>query len=76
MTVRRRKESDVDMDRDVPQSDYLIGSEAIARHLGISSRRARYWIDEGVIPAIKARGTWIARRDMIDARFSGQKART
>ena len=54
---------------DPSESGYLVGSEAIARFLGISSRRARYWLDEGVIPATKARGTWIGHRDTIDARF-------
>lgn len=48
---------------------YLIGSEAIARVLGISSRRARYWLEHGVIPATKAGKTWIAHTETIERRF-------
>lgn len=51
------------------RSKYLIGSDAIAQFLGITPRRARYWLDQGVIPATKARGIWIGHVEAIDDRF-------
>jgi hypothetical protein len=48
---------------------YLIGSAAIGRELGLKERRARYWLQAGIIPAIKAGKTWMIHKADLDARF-------
>ena len=48
---------------------YLIGAAEIGRELGLKERRARYWLQQGIIPAIKAGKTWMIHRADLQARF-------
>lgn len=48
-------------------TDYLHGARAIAAHLGVSTRRAFYLLENRLIPSTKLGATWVARRSSIDA---------
>lgn len=58
--------------RDDP--DFLWGAKAIATDLGITTRRAFYLLEQGMIPATKIGSLWVAGRSKIRAHLLGEEA--
>lgn len=52
--------------------DLLIGAEAIAAELGISMRKAFYWLERSLIPARKTGRTWVASRRRLRQHFGAE----
>lgn len=57
-------------------NDFLHGAKAIARHLGITTRRAFYLCETRAIPVAKIGEKWVARRSRLDAFVDEQMSET
>ncbi|HZK89499.1 MAG TPA: hypothetical protein VFC56_05060 [Stellaceae bacterium] len=54
--------------------DLLWGAEAIANEIGVSRRKAFYYLETGGIPAKKIGGLWVASRLSLRRHFGAVKA--
>ena len=54
--------------------DLLWGAQAIADELGISRRKAFYYLESSTIPAKKIGGIWVGSRAALNEHFRGVAA--